>query len=131
MSLFCGSNLQAPQRVLKQQSTLYHVQVVLLSAGFLGRDALKQLLCQAALHQSETTTIAGMTPQPFAAPACPLSSAFTWQSAYFPAAGLLTVSCAVTAGTRQAFAIMHPGVEDPAEADRLVQQVLHALPPLP
>ena len=55
----------------------------------------------------------------------------TWHSAHFPPAGLLTVSCTATAGTRQAFAIMHPGVEDPAGADRLVQQILHALPPLP
>ena len=89
-----------------------------------------QLLCQAALHQSEATTVRGVTPQPPAAPACPRCSAFPWQSAYFPAAGLLTVSCTATAGTRQAFAIMHPGIEDPAEADRLVQQVLHTLPPL-
>ena len=90
-----------------------------------------QLLCQAALHQSKATTVAGLTPQPSAASACPLCGAFTWQFAYVPAAGLLTVSCEASAGTRQAFAIMHPGVEDPAEADRLVQQVLHALPPLP
>ncbi len=47
-----------------------------VSAGLLGKDALMQLLCQAALHQ-EATTVAGVTPQPFAAPARLLCGAFT------------------------------------------------------